>query len=211
MPRPAVFKALSANGAVVAFTTAESLVPNDADNAVDVYTRTGGVTAIASDRPSGDTSTPATFRALSGDGSIVVFTTAESLVPNDADNAVDVYTRTGGVTAIASDRPSGDTSTPATFRALSGDGSIVVFTTAESLVPNDADNAVDVYTRTGGVTAIASDRPSGDTSTPATFRALSGDGSRVIFVTAEPLAFADGDTLTDVYSRAGGATELVSD
>ena len=208
---PATFRALSGDGSIVVFTTAESLVPNDADNAVDVYTRTGGVTAIASDRPSGDTSTPATFRALSGDGSIVVFTTAESLVPNDADNAVDVYTRTGGVTAIASDRPSGDTSTPATFRALSGDGSIVVFTTAESLVPNDADNAVDVYTRTGGVTAIASDRPSGDTSTPATFRALSGDGSRVIFVTAEPLAFADSDTLTDVYSRAGGVTELVSD
>ena len=196
---------------MVVFTTAESLVPNDGDNAVDVYTRAGGVTAIASDRASGDASTPATFRALSGDGDIVVFTTAESLVPNDGDNAVDVYTRAGGVTSIASDRPSGDASTPATFRALSGDGDIVVFTTAESLVPNDGDNAVDVYTRAGGVTAIVSDRASGDANIPATFRALSGDGSRVIFVTAESLAFTDSDTLTDVYSRAGGVTELVSD
>ncbi len=206
VPRPAAFRALSANGAAVAFTTAESLVPTDGDNAVDVYTRAGGVTAIASDRPSGDASTPATFRALSGDGSIVVFTTAESLVPTDADNAVDVYTRAGGVTSIASDRPSGDASTPATFRALSGDGSLVVFTTAESLVPTDGDNAVDVYTRAGGVTSIASDRPSGDASTPATFRALSGDGSLVVFTTAESLVPTDGDNAVDVYTRAGGVT-----
>ena len=103
VPRPATFRALSANGAAVAFTTAESLVPSDGDNAVDVYTRAGGVTSIASDRPSGDTTNPAVFRALSGDGSVVVFTTAESLVPSDGDTVTDVYTRAGGVTELVSD------------------------------------------------------------------------------------------------------------
>ena len=93
------------------------------------------------------------------------------------------------------------------FAGSSSDGSKVFFETSESLVPADADEANDVYRRSAGATTLVSD---GNQEQPANLSAASADGSKVFFVTAEPLLVADKNAATDVYLWHGGARELVT-
>jgi len=209
----ASFKAITADGSFVVFETAARLVPSDFDSAVDVYARAGASTVLLSDRSGpGDAEIPATFEAVNGNGSVVVFETAESLLPADTDSAVDVYERAGSSIVLLSDRSGpGDPDIPAQFKAMRSDGAIVVFETAEPLLPADQDSAVDVYERAGSSIVLLSDKASGDANIPASFKAMSDDGSIVAFQTAESLLPADSDTAQDVYERAGASTVLMSD
>src|SRR5581483_5752116 len=143
----------------------------------------------------------ASFKAITADGSFVVFETAARLVPSDFDSAVDVYARAGASTVLLSDRSGpGDAEIPATFEAVNGNGSVVVFETAESLLPADTDSAVDVYERAGSSIVLLSDRSGpGDPDIPAQFKAMRSDGAIVVFETAEPLLPADQDSAVDVY------------
>ena len=102
---------------------------------------------------------------------------------------------------------------------VSANGSHVVFATAERLVAADTDSAVDVYERAGGVTTLVSAAPgTGNGPHDACTRfqgcpglAVSADGARVVFETADPLVAADTDGAVDVYERAGGVVRLLSE
>jgi hypothetical protein len=161
---------------------------------------------------------PASYSGVSADGESVFFTTAERLVPGDTDNRRDVYERfydSGAgiesyVTREVSTGPAGGNDAyDVSFDAVSEDGTRVVFSTAESLVSEDKDLATDVYVRNlnTGATSLVSGGPG---FFPASFDAASGDGSRVVFSTEEPLAAEDHDFAEDVYLRSGSTTSLVS-
>ena len=145
---------------------------------------------------------PASFAGASSDGTRVFFTSSENF-PGDSDQgAVDVFERSGdpATTKLVSQ---GD-SVPAFYAGASADGSRVFFTTAERLdsAPDDS-GGVDVYERSGGTTKLVS---GGTANTPAVFRGVSSDGSRVFFETDESLLGSDSDSAKDVYLRSYGAS-----
>jgi hypothetical protein len=98
------------------------------------------------------------------------------------------------------------------FRGASADGARAFFQTSEKLVPGDMDNrSQDVYERSGDQTLLVSaSETGGNGSFEASFQGASADGTRVFFVTAEPLVPDDSDAAQDVYERSGGQTRLVS-
>jgi hypothetical protein len=153
------------------------------------------------------------------DGSHVFFETDEKLLPTDTDNSFDVYQRFSGTTTRESFGSVGGNGDPADtlFWATSSSGSHVFFDTDEQLEPDDNDAQIDIYDRSGGSTAYVTDGAgaAGDGAYDAFFNAISTDGSRAFFTTAEPLVTGDtdncgGEGCDDVYERSLGATTLVS-
>jgi hypothetical protein len=209
----AVFRGAAADGSRVVFQTPEKLVGTDTDAATDVYERAGGATTLLSTGPSGGNGAfGATFAGISPGGARVVFRTAEPLVTGDTDAAVDLYERAGGVTTLVSTGPfGGNADFNAIFEAMSQDGSRIFFSSDERLTSNDNDNESDIYERAAGTTTLISTGPAdANLGVPATFAGLSRDGTRVFFVSDEPLASSDVDNTQDVYERAGGITTHLS-
>jgi Ca2+-binding RTX toxin-like protein len=198
LPQAAFFSGASVDGTRVFFTTAEPLV-GDTDTTPDVYERSGGQTTLISTGPTGGANVQAFFGGSSAGGIRVFFTTAEKLVSADTDAATDVYERSGGQTTLIS---TGNQTTDALFRGMSADGTRVFFTTAEPLVNDDTDAAVDVYERSGEQTTLISSGPAGGNGAfDAVFKGASTDGSRVYLATAESLASTDTDTFEDLYVK----------
>ena len=212
-PFEASFLIASTDGSRVLVQTAESLVSADTDASSDVYERSGGVTTLLSTGPAGGNGqVDASFIGASANASRVFFETGEPLVGADVDGTVDVYERAGGTTTLVSTGPvNGNGPADASYVGGSSDGTRVFFHTSEQLVPADTDGSVDVYERSGGATALVSTGPvNGNGNANAAFSGVSADGSRVFFMTAEPLVGADTDGAFDVYQRSGGTTSLVS-
>jgi hypothetical protein len=111
---------------------------------------------------------------------------------------------------------------PAEYAGSSADGSKVFFTTAAKLVPGDTDNGfVDVYERfysevpgieTYVTREISTGPTGGNDSHDVIFNAVSNDGTKVFFSTAESLVAEDKDKVRDVYERntVTGETILIS-
>src|SRR2546423_6354476 len=101
-------------------------------------------------------STAVSFIGAAPDGSAVYFATTEQLVPEDTDNAVDVYIRRGSKLELASGPSSGAPDSGASgiqVRGVSADGSTAVFQTTDSLSPADTNgDQTDIYQHSGGVT-----------------------------------------------------------
>lgn len=212
-------RGISADASHAYFTTAESLSNADTDTAVDIYSRnlSNETTTLVSQ--GGEGCAPAcgnggqvpVFQASSSDGSKVFFTTDESLVGADGDTATDIYARdlpSGPTTLISGGSSSTQT---ASFAAATPDGAHVFFTTAESLVAEDEDNANDVYEWTGGVRTLVTSAEC-TSACGASFDAVSADASKVIFSTSEQLSLQDTDSSVDIYSQqvGGGEPVLVS-
>lgn len=103
---------------------------------------------------------PPFYRALSTDGNVAFFVTAEALVPEDVNTSVDVYEwRQGQLGLVSSGR--GGAENKAFFFGASPDGSSVFFRTPETLLPRDRDGGdADVYAaRVGGGFAEAGSAP----------------------------------------------------
>jgi hypothetical protein len=208
------FAGASSDGSVAFFETSERLLAEDVDNAVDLYARSAGTTAIVSTGSTGGNGPQnAFFAGTSADGGHVFFGTAERLTGQDTDAYTDIYERTGSTTTLVSIGPSGGNGPRAAFfDDASSDGAAVFFHTAERLAADDNDLQVDLYRRFGGVTELLSSGiNSGDGPYPVFFGGATDDGSHVWFETQEALEGADADTFFDVYVRANGApSELVS-
>jgi hypothetical protein len=199
----------SADGRHVFFLTPEQLVSEDGDPVTDEYERFDGTTTrLVTTGPAGGNGpfapnpNPGDF-GFSEDGEDAIFATDESLVSDDTDSRQDVYERVGGTTTrLVSTGPLGGNgdffSTPG---AISNDGGRALFTTPETLTADDGDGgAIDVYERAGGTTTLISTGPTGGSGNfVARFGGSSRDGSRIFFVTDEPLVSEDTDALSDVY------------
>ena len=207
------FTGASGDGTRVFFRTTESLVSADTDSALDVYERSGGSTKLVS---AGQTNGNGPFDAstvrLSADGTRVFFATNESLVATDTDVAQDIYERSKGSTKrVSAGQINGNGAFSAAFAGSSADGTRVFFHTQEQLVSTDTDTIQDVYERSNGSTKrVSAGQINGNGAFVATFSGASADGTRVFFVSSEPLVAADIDTVQDVYERAGGTTSRIS-
>jgi hypothetical protein len=197
------------------FSTAESLVPADEDDSVDIYRRSEAGLELVSQGPNGfNDPFGAEFQAVSEDGSAVSFTTKEPLVAADADSSQDVYQRIDGTTVLESQGPNGfNGAFDAEWGTATPDGSAVFFLTAESALSLDTDSSVDLYKRQGGVTTLISTavKPFNGEFDAGGPVMTSDDGDCTVFMTAEPLAGEqDDDQQSDIYMRCGGTTTLVS-
>jgi Tol biopolymer transport system component len=148
--------AISGDGRYVAFTSlASNLVAGDTNGVTDVFTRDlrTGVTRRMSLTPTGRAANGGSESvAISSDGRIVAFASyASNLVAGDTNGVRDVFVRDRwtGVTrlvSVASDgiRANGSSAEP----AVSGDGLRIGFSSdATNLVPNDTNDATDVFVR----------------------------------------------------------------
>lgn len=225
-----VQRGVSGDGSKAFFITTEQLVSGDEDEAADVYARDvdAGVTELVSrgnpsceDDGCGNEDSPVlSFDDSSGDGSKVVFRSAEDLTGADEDGGMpDIYRRDleAGTTALIS-TPGPCPQCVPSYGASSADGEHVVFETGAAIDLADGDSVQDVYDWSGGVATLVSRGPTGGNgSVPSVFPGvvsafpgISADGSRIIFETAEQLVGADDDDASDVYERSGGVTSLVS-
>jgi hypothetical protein len=101
---------------------------------------------------------PAPRGAMSDDGGSVVFTTDETLAPNDTNGTLDIYLwHDGQVALISSGKPSADghfpnpgnnfgATVPVVQGLISPSGRDVFFTTTAQLIPSDVDTVMDIYT-----------------------------------------------------------------
>ena len=195
------FRGASADGSKVFFQTNEQLVAADTDARMDIYQRSGGTTTLLTTGATGGNGAfNASFAANSQDGSRVFFRTTESLVAADTDTAQDIYERSGGVTSLVSTGPAGNGSSAVIFDAISADGSVVFFDSADQLVAGDTDTWTDVYKRAGGTTTLMS--PGGGAG-DALFAGAPSDGSRVFFRSDVSFAATDFDIAQDIYESNG--------
>jgi WD40-like Beta Propeller Repeat len=153
---------ISADGGVLAFTTAAALLPGDTDSQRDVYrydAGTGGLALVSA----GAGELPANFgqdpfvpiaqqplRSMSADGSRIAFVTSEALTPADHNATLDVYEWAGGdLRLVTSGAPGVD---PPAYAGMSADGRSIFFFSDESLLPADGDGGdPDLYVaRVGG-------------------------------------------------------------
>jgi hypothetical protein len=235
----AEYKGISKDGDVAVFSTVDSLVAGDTDIQLDVYVRSFDevlgdyVTREVSLGPTGGNDSYAA-QYLAVDSAGVFFSTQERLTADDKDAATDIYVRdlTKNETSLVS---AGDASCASAgcgeedvdvspgAEGIVDEGRRVFLVSTERLSGEDTDKGADVYLRdldserTRLVsTAASSCGGCGAGTEPVVFQGASSDGSKAIFTTAEPLAGADQDQETDLYTRnmdasgSAGETKLVT-
>lgn len=221
--------ALAASGNALVFETdtPELTIPNDFRRVVRKRLTDGGYDLVSSP-PSGqpfhdqvnESSSPASRDAVSDTGRHTVFLSrSDVLSTQDADFVTNVFVRDNReqTTTLVNRAVDGAADQAgATDAVISGDGRRVAFVTEGRLDPElDEDAEPDVYVRdlVAGTTVLAS-RGEGDESAnvePTGELAISGDGTRVAFVTLAKLLAADGNASFDVYVRdLGTQTTLLA-
>ncbi len=215
---------VSADGSVVAFATRDALVPEDTNDAFDVYIfeRATGVITCASvdvygDAGNGDSAAP----ALSANGRYVAFQSgADNLGGIDQNFATDVYVRDllNGTTRIASGANGSVFAAHGSSysAAISASGRYVAFqSSADDFVPGDTNFNYDIYIHdldTGTLTR-ASMGFAGEPTQHCGDPSISADGQRVVFDSSAPnLVPGDGNGTTDVFlfDAALGSLQAVS-
>ena len=201
---------ISGDGTSVAFATeAMNLDSADTDSWLDVYVKdltTGDVVLASTDadgvRPFGF-GTGATA-SLSFDGTKVTFSSSLVLSPADVGtDDYDVFVKNlgnGEVTLVTpSDQRGGGIPT------ISADGSKVAFNSTDQLVAADGDSNQDAYLTdlSSGTTVLVSSSDSGVKANNYILAPLiSGDGTRVLFVSAATnLDASDTDAVWDVFVK----------
>lgn len=215
-----IHRGVSADGSAAFFTTEERLAEEDEDEATDIYARLlpTGRTVLVSDPEAGcdgcGGGASPVFRAAGDDGGRVFFTTEERLVEEDEDGATDVYARDlpDGPTRLVSAGESG--SLGASFVAASSSGHRALFSTAAALDPADTNGRDDLYLWSGGGAPelVTPGNCAAGAKCDTTFGALTPDGSKVFYDTADPLAPGDDDEALDAYAQSvpGGSPMLAS-
>ena len=195
---PAAVPAMSADGSVVVFDSA-NLLSDNRHVVHDVFMRNvaaGTNSLISASHPALPSQTPDgitgfTPSGVSTNGRFVAFySDADNLVPNDTNGCRDVFVRDriAGVNLLASINTNGNASGDgiSTDPAISADGRYIAFTSgADNLVANDTNRTQDVFLRDllAGTTVLVSVSTdgvhpgNGDSFSPA----ISADGRHVLF------------------------------
>jgi len=222
---------ISANGDQVLFeSSASNLVPDDTNNATDVFLRnvTNETTLLVSVSTNGGVANGACRGSmLTPDGRFVTFVSAaNNLVPEDTNGIPDVFVRDlqTGATLLASvgakTRPGGSLPISASEApVISPDGRYVAFISSATNLVSAATNATDIYRRdlvsgsttwvSAGARAAAQSAQLG--SSVITYNhTLSDDGQFVAFeVSPWPPSITANRGLVLRYSPTSGLTEVV--
>jgi Tol biopolymer transport system component len=213
--------AISADGNVVAFTSAASgLVRHDSNRAADVFVRdlrAHRTVRISISSTGAQANGPSFYPSLSSDGRIVAFRSlATNLVRGDRNGAEDVFVRdrATGRTERVSMSSAGTEANAASFSSIvSADGGTVAFSSnASNLVPGDRNRVTDVFVRdlASGRTARVTVGPDGEANARSEGSSISAHGRVVAFRSfATNLVAGDTNGLADdfVYDRVRGVTE----
>lgn len=204
-------------------SVATNLVPNDTNNAYDLFVRdrSTGTTERVSVAPGGQQLPVASyFGSISGDGSTVAFYTTAAILPFDTNGIEDVYVRdrVTGAVSCASVSSAGVVGNASSFTpCLSADGRFVFFHgLASNLVPGDTNGGRDVFVHDQllGTTERLSVGPGGVEGNGQSQQvACSADGRFVAFYSqASNLVANDTNANIDVFvhDRVAGVTERVS-
>lgn len=246
----ATFLGAAPDGSSVYFRTNASLVPEDTNNTDDIYQRYGSTISLISG-PRADVWPPSigNFEAGSDDGSRAVFSTAERLVPDDTDDAIDLYLHdAAGLQLISGASPvvvlfagassdlhrilfyssvpvlPGDPTGPggvfewrdgqlsrrlgsSEIVGVSRDASRIAFNSVDGLVPDDTDDYVDLYLDVEGTPILLTP---GAVRSQAKLEAMTPDASRVFYTSEAPQLPADADVYDDIYRWSDGGLELVT-
>ena len=134
-------------------SSASNLVPNDTNNTLDVFlydrlTRTTQRVSLGDNGVQGNNRS--SFADLSDNGRYLTFhSEATNLVPNDSNNAWDVYFRdlqTGQFERISETSTGNQADDTSIFPDISSDGRFITFySQATNLVPNDTNNVEDIF------------------------------------------------------------------
>ena len=152
----------------------------------------------------------------SADGARALFVSDEALTPDDHRAGFDYYERVGSTTRLlAQDTGTDDPRISMGFYFASADATRIVFAGPGHWVAGDTDDMFtdDVYTAKDGVVEWVSQGTKGGNadSFSAEPTAMSGDGARIVFETAENLTADDTDHASrDIYLREGGTTTRLS-
>lgn len=212
---PTVGSSLSADGRFVVFTSvAANLVPNDTNNAADVFLRNNqtGVTERISVGANGVQGDIGGYQGIvSNDGRYVAFTSdSTNLVAADTNGATDVFLRDrqlATTTRVSIVDGGGESDGPSFLQDMTPDARSIVFSSdATNLIAALDQNAVtDVYVRDRATAktqriSVATDGTEGDAD--STVASISDNGRYVAFVSAaSTLGPNDSGVFTDIYLR----------
>ncbi|MGJ3245306.1 MAG: hypothetical protein ACFE0I_04435 [Elainellaceae cyanobacterium] len=229
---PSSSPSISADGRFVAFSSlASNLSPQDTGIDFDIYMRdrieqTTTLVSVNSQGQKGDgfsvnesfLNDDALNPVMSPNGRYVVFqSTYSNLVPNDTNGYSDVFMhdlQTGTTTRISVDsngnQANGGSEIGFPKSAVSADGRYVVFQSgASNLVPDDTNNATDVFVRdtVAGTTTRVSLNSNGEEpvggflGTSSFGGTISADGSKVVFVSNGANLNDTGTNTDEIYLR----------
>jgi Tol biopolymer transport system component len=145
--------AISADGRFVVFkSVATNLVPNDSNDAADIFLRdrAGGITELISVNSAGEQApNDCSGAAVSADGRFVVFAWAPGVTVEPTDWNIFVRDRQSKLTLRVSVDPSGEPANrPSSYFAITPDGRYIAFVSeASNLVPDDTNGCMDVFLR----------------------------------------------------------------
>lgn len=220
---------ISANGRFVAFRSASTnLVSGDANGLVaDIFVQDlqSGKNELVSKASDGTSANDLSyFSAISGDGQLVVFSSAASnLVAKDANNAADVFLRnrsTGKTTRVdvSSSGAEADWGIGSNgIVDISADGRYVVFSSSSSNLVAGDDHTEDVYLRdikTGTTIRVSQPVRSSGFDGGSTTPSISGDGRFIAFSSgSSKLVAGDTDDVNSdifVYDRIAKTTAKIT-
>jgi hypothetical protein len=217
---------LSGNGRYLAFvSSATNLVPGDTNQVADVFVKdlqTGTTERVSVSAGGAQGNAAVVGRpAISASGRYVAFTSrATKLVPDDRNNANDVFVRdrSAGTTVRVSVSGTGVEGNRSSGQpAINRTGRVVAFMSeATNLVPGDTNASADVFVRDLGsasTTRVSVTSTGAQANAASTDPSITGDGQLVTFTSwAVKLDPTDTNQASDVFlhDRATATTSLVS-
>ena len=218
---------MSADGRFVTFEgvpSASNLVPNDTNNAPDVFVRDRELHTterVSVDSAGAQSDNGSAFAAISADGRFVAFqSVATNLVPGDTNNRIDVFVhdrQSGETTRVSVTSDGSQATVGGSAPAISGDGRYIAFlSNGPDLVPDDTNGSTDVFLhdrQTGVTSRVSVDSAGTQGNGQSIAPALSSDGKFVGFVSAASnLVANDTNGAQDVFVHElqTGVTSRVS-
>lgn len=204
--RTALCATLSTDGSRVVFPRPGELIAGAGDRQVYEW-REGQLKALL---PSGFPPDQwVQLDGVSADAAHVFLTTRAALSPADIDGSgLDIYDLQNGTATLAStgplDRPGAPGELPI-FQGASPDGSRIFFQDMRALTTEDLDSCPSLYERAAGQTRIVAPNPKPPRHPVcewARFGGVSGDGSRLFFVSGVGLQAGD-EGEDDIYQQVG--------
>jgi hypothetical protein len=222
----APISSISPDGQLVAFESSDAqLVGRDSNRSLDVFVRNIGsnstelISARATALPSPTVDAPNTLSpfSVSSDGRFIAFSTeADNVIANDANNCPDVVVRDlllGTNLLVSANTNNLPANNFSTTPVISGDGRYVAFaSTANDLVPGDANKSLDVFmrdTQTGLTTLISVNTIGIPGNKDSSLPLVSANARFVLFHSAAtdlaPGSYTGGDNLF-LRDRQSGST-----
>ncbi len=226
-PQNVTFAGATPDGSAAFMLSAQQLTNDDTDPSPNLYrydVASGSLTRLSVAPPGVEAGVSAPVLS-SADGQLVYFVASGQLLSGEGTPGTpSLYLSDHGTLRFVA--PASEINLA--NAEISGDGSVLAFTTAAKLLPGNTDTGVELYrydANAGTLTLISENQGGSGNGTanvtfatnegpaalqPGGMRWMSEDGSRIVFVTSEPLVPEDLNTTPDIYEWHAGHLGLLS-